>query len=157
VLLTAALERRYQTLASVPLLLQYEAVVTRSEHLAAAGISEADVQVLLAAFALVAIPIRISYLWRPTLTDPDDDLVLETAVNGNAEAVVTFNRRHFEPAAARFGIAILAPGKQFDGWRVAHEEKQFRVEASTGVDGRGSEGREGRRRGSEPIDQRGRC
>jgi predicted nucleic acid-binding protein len=98
-------------LASVPLLLQYEAVVTRSEHLAAAGISEADVQVLLAAFALVAIPIRISYLWRPTLTDPDDDLVLETAVNGNAEAVVTFNRRHFEPAAARFGIAILAPGE----------------------------------------------
>jgi predicted nucleic acid-binding protein len=109
VLLTAALERRYQILASVPL--QYEAVVTRSEHLAAAGSSEADVQVLLDAFALVAIPIRISYLWRPTLTDPDDDLVLETAVNGHAEAVVTFNRRHFEPAAARFGIAILAPGE----------------------------------------------
>jgi predicted nucleic acid-binding protein len=111
VLLTAALERRYQVLASVPLMLQYESVLTRTEPLVAAGISEADVQVLLDAFALVATPVRISYLWRPTLPDPDDDLVLETAVNGHADVVITFNRRHFEPAAARFGIEILAPGE----------------------------------------------
>ena len=35
VLLTAALERRYPVLASVPLMLQYESVLTRAEHLAA--------------------------------------------------------------------------------------------------------------------------
>lgn len=110
-LLTAGLGRRYQVLASVPLMLQYESVLTRSEHLVAAGISETDVQVLLDAIALVATPVRISYLWRPTLPDPDDDLVLETAVNGHAEVVVTFNRRHFDPAAARFGIEILAPAE----------------------------------------------
>ena len=111
VLLTAALERRYRVLASVPLMLQYESVVTRSEHLVAAGISEADVQVLLDAIALVATPVRISYLWRPILADPDDDLVLETAVNGSAEVVITFNRRHFEPAAASFGIEIVSPAE----------------------------------------------
>jgi hypothetical protein len=66
------------------------------------------VQVLLDAIASVATPLRISYLWRPMLPDPDDDLVLETAVNGHADAVITFNRRHFEPAAGRFGIEILA-------------------------------------------------
>jgi predicted nucleic acid-binding protein len=109
VLLTAALERRYPVLASVPLMLQYESVLTRSEHLAAAHISAADVEVLLDAIALVVEPIRISYLWRPVLADPGDDLVLETAVNGHADAVVTFNRRHFEPAAALFGLEILAP------------------------------------------------
>jgi predicted nucleic acid-binding protein len=92
-------------------MLQYESVLTRSEHLVAAGISQADVQVLLDAIALVAMPVRISYLWRPMLPDPDDDLVLETAVNGSAEVVITFNRRHFEPAAARFGIEILAPAE----------------------------------------------
>lgn len=108
VLLTAALERRYRVLASVPLMLQYESVLTRSEHLVAAGISEADVQVLLDAIALVATPVRISYLWRPILPDPDDDLVLETAVNGSAEVVITFNRRHFEPAADSFGIEIVS-------------------------------------------------
>lgn len=109
VLLTAALERRYLVLASVPLMLQYESVLTRSEHLAAARISAADVEILLDAIALVVEPIRISYLWRPVLADPGDDLVLETAVNGRADVVVTFNRRHFEPAAAPFGLEILAP------------------------------------------------
>jgi predicted nucleic acid-binding protein len=111
VLLTAVLERRYRVLASVPLMLQYESVLTRSEHLIAAGVSEGDVQVLLDAIVLVATPVRISYLWRPMLPDPDDDLVLETAVNGQAEVLVTFNRRHFEPAAARFGTEILAPAE----------------------------------------------
>jgi predicted nucleic acid-binding protein len=111
VLLTAALERHHQVLASVPLMLQYESVLTRSEHVIAAGISAADVQLLLDAIAHVATPVRISYLWRPMLPDSDDDLVLETAVNGQAEAVITFNRRHLEPAAARFGIEILAPAE----------------------------------------------
>ena len=111
VLVTAALERRYQVLASVPLMLQYESVLTRSEHLVAAGISEGDVQVLLDAIAHLATQVRISYLWRPMLSDPDDDLVLETAVNGHAEVVITFNRRHFEPAAARFGIEIVSPAE----------------------------------------------
>ena len=109
VVLTAALKQRYPTLASVPLMLQYESVLTRAEHLAAARISAADVEILLDAIALVAEPIRISYLWRPVLADPGDDLVLETAVNGRADLVVTFNRRHFEPAAAPFGLEILAP------------------------------------------------
>jgi predicted nucleic acid-binding protein len=57
----------------------------------------------------VVEPIRISYLWRPVLPDSGDDLVLETAVNGQADVVVTFNRRHFVPAAALFGLEILAP------------------------------------------------
>ena|SRR5436189_4671645 len=109
VLLTAALEQRYPTLASVPLMLQYESVLTRAEHLAAAHISTADVEILLDALAMVIEPVRISYLWRPVLSDASDDLVLETAVNGRADILVTFNRRHFEPAAAPFGLEILAP------------------------------------------------
>lgn len=111
VLLTAALERRYRVLASVPLMLQYESVLTRSEHLEAARISANDVETLLDALAMVLEPVRISYLWRPFLPDTGDDLVLETAVNGNAGIVVTFNRRHFEPAATSFGLEILAPAE----------------------------------------------
>jgi predicted nucleic acid-binding protein len=48
-------------------------------------------------------------LWRPVVRDQGDDLVLETAVNGRAQVIVTFNRRVFEPAANRFGVAVLAP------------------------------------------------
>ena len=91
-------------------MLHYEPVLTRAEHLNAASISEADVQVLLDAIALVATPVRISYLWRPMLSDPDDDLVLETVVNGQAATLITFNRRHFEPAAAR--VTKLAAGER---------------------------------------------
>jgi predicted nucleic acid-binding protein len=109
VLLTAALERRYRVMASVPLMLEYEAVLTRPEHLAAAQISTEDVDILRDAIALVVERIRISYLWRPMLPDPGDDLVLETAVNGRADVLVTFNRRDFEPAAARFGFEVVAP------------------------------------------------
>ena len=49
-------------------------------------------------------------LWRPMLRDVDDDMVLEAAVNGKADAIVTFNRRDFEPTSGRFGIRILSPG-----------------------------------------------
>jgi predicted nucleic acid-binding protein len=56
-------------------------------------------------------PIRIPYRWRPWLPDTGDELVLETAVNGRADALVTFNRRDFEPVTARFGIEILKAGE----------------------------------------------
>jgi predicted nucleic acid-binding protein len=54
---------------------------------------------------------RLAYLWRPAVRDPDDDMVLETAVNGPAEAIVTLNRRDFAGVAERFGIGVLSPGE----------------------------------------------
>ena len=112
-LLRSALERRrgLTLLVSVPLLIEYEAVMTRAEHLKAAGLSVADVAVLLDAVAAVAEPVRLAYLWRPTLPDADDDMVLEAAVNGRADVIVTFNLRDFGPSAEQFGIAILPPGE----------------------------------------------
>lgn len=112
-LLRSALERRrgLTLLVSVPLLIEYEAVMTRAEHLKAAGLSVADVAVLLDAIAAVAEPVRLAYLWRPTLPDADDDMVLEAAVNGRADIIVTFNLRDFGPSAEQFGIAILPPGE----------------------------------------------
>jgi putative PIN family toxin of toxin-antitoxin system len=112
-LLRAALERRRHLtlLVSVPLLIEYEAVMTRQEHLSASGLSTVDVGVLLDAVAAVAEPVRLAYLWRPTLPDADDDMVLEAAVNGRADAIVTFNLRDFGLLAEQFGIAALAPGE----------------------------------------------
>jgi hypothetical protein len=70
-------------------------------------------------------PIRISFLWRQVLPDPGDDLVLDTAVNGAADVLVTFNRRHFEPAASRFGLEILVPADAVRRPRIGHEEEPF--------------------------------
>jgi predicted nucleic acid-binding protein len=60
--------------------------------------------------AAVAEPVRLAYLWRPTLSDVDDDMVLEAAVNGRADAIVTFNLRDFIGPAEQFGIQVARPG-----------------------------------------------
>ncbi len=108
-LLAVGLRREVTLVVSTPLLLEYEAVMTRPEHLSASGLTAGEVAVVLDAIAAVAEPSRLSFLWRPGLRDPDDDMVLETAVNGRADAIVTFNQSDFAPAAGRFGLEVWAP------------------------------------------------
>ena len=108
-LLLAALNRQFELLLSVPLMLEYEAVLTRAEHLAASGLNGAEVGRVLDDLAAVARPVRLAFRWRPRLPDPDDDMVLETAINGRASAVVTFNRRDFAEAGKEFDCAIILP------------------------------------------------
>jgi len=90
-------------------MIEYEAVLTRAEHLEASGLMRAGVGRVLDMLAVVAKPVRLSYRWRPFLADPNDDMVLETAINGGAAAVVTFNLRHFLEAAKTFRCRICAP------------------------------------------------
>lgn len=103
-------------LLSVPLALQYEAVLTRPEHLAASGASVVQIMALLDALRAICVPVEISYLWRPVLRDPDDEMVLEAAVNGQADRLLTFNERDFAPAA-RLGGMIERPGPAWRAWR----------------------------------------
>jgi putative PIN family toxin of toxin-antitoxin system len=111
--LRTALERRpgLTLLVSVPLLIEYEAVMTRPEHLKAARLSAKDIEALLDAIAAVSEPVTLAFLWRPALPDADDDMVLEAAVNGRADGIVTFNRRDFGPVTERFGIPVLSPAE----------------------------------------------
>jgi putative PIN family toxin of toxin-antitoxin system len=108
-LLVAALGRRFTMLVSVPLLIEYQEVMSRREHLAASRLSVSDVEALLDAVAAVTEPVLLDFLWRPVLIDADDDMVLETAVNGRADAIATFNRRHFAAVPKQFGINVLPP------------------------------------------------
>jgi putative PIN family toxin of toxin-antitoxin system len=109
VLLDGALRKRYRLLVSVPLMFEYEAVLTRQEHLDASGLANGDVQAILDAVAAVAEPVRCAFLWRPTLPDPEDDMVLEVAVNGRADLLVTRNQRDFLVASATFAISVVSP------------------------------------------------
>jgi putative PIN family toxin of toxin-antitoxin system len=108
--LRAALERRCTLLLSVPLVIEYQAVMTRSEHLKASGLSADEIAELLDALIKVAEPVRLAFLWRPQLADPNDEMVLEAAVNGSADRLVTFNRKHFADVGTRFGIVVCGPG-----------------------------------------------
>ena len=71
--------------------------------------SEDDVAGFLAAFASAAAPVEVNFRWRPQLTDPADELVLEAAVNGRAEAIITHNLRDFAPVHAAFGLRTITP------------------------------------------------
>ncbi len=90
-------------------MLEYEAVLTRTEHLEASGLSAAEVNLVLDALAAVGEPVRLPFHWRPILRDPNDDMVLEAAVNGGADGLVTFNERDFLPIRAEFNIRVFSP------------------------------------------------
>jgi len=113
--LLAALERRVTLLLSVPLCLEYEAVLTRSEHLRATLASAADMRRLVDALIAVAEPVEINFLWRPDLRDPDDAKVLEVAVNGRADWLLTFNVADLA-VAARLGSTSADPAPP-SAWR----------------------------------------
>ena len=110
-LLRVARSGRITLPATAPLCLEYEDVCSRPEHTEAAKFSPADLIVFLDAMIDLVEPVNVWFLWRPQLRDPGDELVLEAAVNGRADAIATFNRRHFRPAADRFGIDILLPAE----------------------------------------------
>ena len=78
----AALHRQFELLPSVPLILEYEAVLTRPRQLAASGFSSAEVGRVLDDLAVVAKPVRLAFPWRPRLSDPDHDMVWKTPLTG---------------------------------------------------------------------------
>jgi predicted nucleic acid-binding protein len=98
-------------LATVTLFLEYEAVLLRPEHLASAKMTVAEANNALNVLAALVEPVESHFLWRPRLRDPDDDMVLEVAVTGRADAITTFNARDFAGVVSEFGIELLTPAE----------------------------------------------
>ena len=107
--------RRFALLLSVPLMLEYEAVLTRSENLAASGATRDDIVAVLDELAAIGKRVELVIRTRPILVDPNDEIVLETAINGHADALVTFNVHHFSAEALRFGCNVVRPAEIIRG------------------------------------------
>lgn len=102
---------RCQPLIGQALFAEYEAVLSRSDLFLRSPISSKERDVLSEAFASCCRWVRVRYLWRPNLPDESDSHIVELAVAGGAEAIVTHNRRDFERAELSFpGLQIVAPG-----------------------------------------------
>jgi predicted nucleic acid-binding protein len=145
------LNGEFRPLISVPLVLEYEAVLTRPEHLASSASAQANVDIV-KAFCLMGEAVHISHRLRPQLVDADDEFVLEAAYHGRADAIVTLNIRDFLTAARRFRIAALKPGEMLE--RISsNEDEQFCITAPAYAPGRGQSSGQVRGGGTQPADQ----
>ncbi|MFT4256372.1 MAG: putative toxin-antitoxin system toxin component, PIN family [Pseudoxanthomonas sp.] len=110
-LLTRIALGEVKPLVTTALFLEYEDVLKRPEHRLATGMSETAVDSVLAALASASLPVEVHFRWRPQLRDPADEFVLEAAVNGRADALVTHNVRDFGMAPGRFGLKVMTPAE----------------------------------------------
>jgi putative PIN family toxin of toxin-antitoxin system len=104
-------EGRIRILATPPLFLEYEDVLKRPEHRLAHGLTLEEIDEFLAEMAALIEPVEVHFQWRPQTRDPNDEMVLEAAINGEADAVVTYNIADFAEAAERFETSIMRPAE----------------------------------------------
>jgi putative PIN family toxin of toxin-antitoxin system len=104
-------EGRLAILATPPLFLEYEDVLKRPEHRLVHGLGIEAIGEFLAELAALIEPVEVHFQWRPQSRDPNDEMVLEAAINGRADALVTYNVADFVGAAERFRIPVLRPAE----------------------------------------------
>lgn len=101
---------RYQPLMGTALFLEYEALLARGTLFATCSLPREEREALLDAFLSVCIWQTVYYTWRPNLPDEADNHLVELAVAGGAEAIVTWNTKDFARAELLFpGLRIVGP------------------------------------------------
>ncbi|MEP6535195.1 MAG: PIN domain-containing protein [Bryobacteraceae bacterium] len=99
---------KIKTVLSTSLVSQYEDVLFRPEH-RVDGWTDEDLFALVDSLLVPAQRVQTNFSCRPSLQDAGDELVLEAAIAGRAH-IVTFDIRHFKPAA-RFGVRLFKPAE----------------------------------------------
>jgi putative PIN family toxin of toxin-antitoxin system len=99
---------RVAPLLSTTLLFEYEEVLKRNQVML--GLSDRAVNDVLDGFCVQGEPRKIHFLWRPHLSDPKDDHVLELAFAAGGVDIVTHNVRDFVNAAS-LGVRIVTPAQ----------------------------------------------
>jgi putative PIN family toxin of toxin-antitoxin system len=104
-----AILERFTLLMDYKLACEYKEVALRPQHVAASGKSPEDVEAVINALESIATPVFVRTMLRPLSRDANDDMVLDVAINGHADVIVTNNVKDFAPAAGRIGIQVLTP------------------------------------------------
>lgn len=104
-------QEQRMNVVSIPLVLEYEDVLTRAENLKRyPHFTKNEIGLFIDDICAVSGHQNIYYLWRPFLSDPKDDMVLETAFNSNADYIITHNVRDFRNVPETFAIQPISPG-----------------------------------------------
>jgi putative PIN family toxin of toxin-antitoxin system len=91
---------------STTLLFEYEDVLKRNRLVL--GLSNREIEKLLDYFCGHSEHQKIHFLWRPRLSDPKDDHLLELAFASQTKFIVTHNIKDFKGVEA-FGIRSITP------------------------------------------------
>ncbi len=111
-------DRQLTPLATPALFLEYEDVLKRPEgQRRVHDLSNDQIDRVLAALASAVEPVTVHIAWRPQLKDPNDEMVFDAAVNGRADAVVTFNVSDFAEPARKFGLSVIRPAELLERMR----------------------------------------
>jgi putative PIN family toxin of toxin-antitoxin system len=105
-LLLLLVTHKFENNISVPLILEYEAIAERLLHDVA--LTSRDIAEILDYICTESQSRQVFFLWRPFLKDPKDDIVLELAVTGNCDFIVTYNPTDFK-GIEQFGILTITP------------------------------------------------
>jgi len=99
--------QKFEIHVSVALILEYEDVLHR--YRTELGLSQDDIADFIDALCSMAHHHKIYFLWRPFLSDVNDELILELAVTARCEYIVTHNVSDFK-GIDKFGIQAITPG-----------------------------------------------
>lgn len=86
--------RRFEPALTIALYTEWQAVLTRPEHLPPGATAEMSLGYL-RYLASIAHLQDVHFLWRPFLSDPNDDMVVECAVASGSQFIVTHNIKDF--------------------------------------------------------------
>jgi putative PIN family toxin of toxin-antitoxin system len=96
---------KFEINLSVPLVIEYEDAGKRLVG-KRSGLKVSDIDDVLDYVCSVANRKKVHYLWRPFLSDPKDDMVLELAVSAGCEIIVTYNKDDFK-GVEQFGVRVM--------------------------------------------------
>ena len=101
--------RNFALAISVPIIFEYEYAI--SNNISEITLAQSDIDSILDYICFIGEKREIFYLWRPFLSDPKDDMFLETAVESNSDYIITFNKKDFQ-GIEKFNIKTVTP-KEF--------------------------------------------
>ena len=114
--LKRCLKKEYSISMGTALYLEYESLLTRDDLFKECILSRSEREALLNAFLSVCHWVNVYYLWRPNLRDEADNHVIELAVAGGCDAIITHNVKDFKQSQLQFSeIQIIQPGQLIKG------------------------------------------
>lgn len=100
-------EEKFEIGVTTPLILEYESVCKR--RIGSTHVTSAEVDHLIDYLCQIGRRSIVYFRVRPSVNDPDDEMVLEAAIASGSSWIVTHNLRDLLVGASRFGIEVITP------------------------------------------------